>query len=255
MRAVLVPGAALDYLVAGPVGEAARPRARTAARTRSATATGLDAGCAAGRLSPAIREHRRPSVAAVVDDRQVPLGVAAQPATWRVGQPVAHPLPVQRDPVAGRDAADHADPVDGLHRGLGLPAAPSRSSVAVPGQRRATRRRPGRPAPRAPAPTGSGSGPARSSACGGLAAVGEQAGVGVDAEDGEAVVRHAPGQHALGEAARTGRRSGSGTGPPWSRPTARVPTRSSRGLPTQYASTTRRSSGSSIPVAPAISSR
>ena len=38
-------------------------------------------------------------------------------------------------------------------------------------------------------------------------------------------------------------------------PTARVLTRSSRGLPTQYASTTRESSGSARPVADAISSR
>src|SRR5215213_1223083 len=38
-------------------------------------------------------------------------------------------------------------------------------------------------------------------------------------------------------------------------PTDRVPTRSSRGLPTQYASTTRRSNGSGRPVAPAINSR
>ena len=38
-------------------------------------------------------------------------------------------------------------------------------------------------------------------------------------------------------------------------PTERVPTWSRRGLPTQYASTTRRSSGSSRPVAAAISWR
>ena len=130
--------------------------------TRSAPAP-AGRWCAAGR-SPADRQPSSAGTAragrAVVDDRQVPLGVPAQPADLRLGEPVADPLPVQGHPVA-RCARRRPS------RPRRRTAPRSRSPAARgPARRRprsaaSCRRRPGRPAPRAPGPSGSGTGRAR----------------------------------------------------------------------------------------------
>ena len=72
----------------------------------------------------------------VVDDRQVPLGVVAQPADLRLAQPVADPLPVQRHPVPGRSRRP-CRRRRRTARPSPCPPAPRPQNVAVPGQRRA----------------------------------------------------------------------------------------------------------------------
>ena len=122
---------------------------------------------------------------------------AAQRAELALGEPVADPVPVQRHPVARADAAGQDRTVQGQPGHL-LGGLAQGQQPPVPAQRPVLHRRliavdGGHLPPPDPAPVQD------HQRVLGLAVVAEQAHPRVHAEDVEAMVRHAAGQHALGE--------------------------------------------------------
>src|SRR4030095_3355123 len=82
-----------------------------------------------------IQQGRRTGVqVTLVYNPQMAEREVAEVADLPAGKPVTDPFPVQRNPVAGLQIADHADAVDGAHRRLDLRFSKA-EQVTVPGQR------------------------------------------------------------------------------------------------------------------------